>query len=165
MGLLLVTAPCGKEEAAKLEVLDCIFHKDCEASFITHDYRGLLLLKTKLSSDEVAQIIRDCPTAYVHKIIPVDIVVKSDINSIIEALKGLVPSRRVKVGIECQRRGRLIRSSRDVEAAVGAVLRDLGYTIDMQSPEFLVRIDIIGEWTTISVGHPERYFKKRRGMI
>jgi tRNA(Ser,Leu) C12 N-acetylase TAN1 len=163
MGLLIVTAPCGKEEAAKLEVLDCIFHADSEASFIPHGYMGLLLLKTRLSSDEAAALVRDCPTAYVHRIVPVDLMIESDLTSIIEAVLRLMPKKPSKVRIECQRRGRFIRSSQEVESAVGSALKSLGHEVQMRSPQTVVRIDIIGEWTTISVGPPERFAKKLRG--
>ncbi|MGC8936375.1 MAG: THUMP domain-containing protein [Candidatus Methanomethylicaceae archaeon] len=165
MGLLLITTPCGKEEAAKLEVLDCIFHADSEAEFLPQNYRGLLLLNTKLSSDEAASLVRNCPTAYIHRVIPVDLMVRSDISSIVDAVLRLVPQRITKIRVECQRRGRHITSSRDVEVAVGSALKTLGHTIDIRSPEAVVRIDIIGEWTTISVGPPERYVKKIRGML
>ncbi len=165
MGLLLVTTACGKEESAKLEVLDCIFHVDHEASFIPHEYTGLLLLKTRLSSDEAATLVRDCPTAYVHRIVPVDKMIKSDLASIIEAVLQLIPKKPSKVRIECQRRGRLIRSSQEVESVVGSALTSLGHEVQMRSPQIVVRIDIIGEWTTISVGSPERFVKKTEGVI
>lgn len=165
MGLLLVTTPCGKEEAAKLEVFDCILHADSAPSLIPHDYKGLLLINTRLSSDEAAALVRNCPTAYVHQIIPVDLMIKSDLASIIGAVLQLMPKMRTKVRIECQRRGRHIKSSQDVESAVGSALASIGHTVQIKSPETLVRIDIIGEWTTISVGPPERYARKLRGMI
>ncbi|MGQ9760059.1 MAG: THUMP domain-containing protein [Candidatus Methanomethylicaceae archaeon] len=165
MGFLLVTAPCGKEEAAELEVLDCIIHRDPGASFIPHSYRGLLILNTKLSSDEAAKLVKDCPTAYICKIIPVDATIKSDLPSIIECVTKLIPRDSRSLRVECKRRGQYIKSSYDVELAVGAALKDLGHTVNFRSPERIVRIDIIGEWTTISVGSPERYFTKLRGKI
>lgn len=163
MGLLLVTTPYGKEEAAELEVLDCIFKEDPNASFLQHGYGGLLILKTKLSSDEAAKLVKDCPTAYIYKVIPVDAMVKSDLPSIIECVVNLVPIEPRSFRVECKRRGHSIKSSRDVELAVGAVLKDLGHNINIRSPEMVVHIDVIGEWTTISVGPVERYTTKLRG--
>jgi len=165
VGLLLITTPCGKEEAAKLEVLDCIFYFDPDATFTPQDYKGLLLLNTKLTSDEAANLVRDCPTAYIRKIIPVDLMTRSDLSSIIDAVLRLIPKLPTKFRVECQRRGRYIKSSKDVEISVGSALLALGHKVDMRSPERIVRIDIIGEWTTISVGPPERYTKKLCGMI
>ena len=165
MGLVLVTFPSGKEEAAKLEALDCIFREDPDASFLPQTYPGLLLLNTKLSSDRAAALIRECPTAYICRVIPVDFMIISELPSIIDAVIKLMPKTPTRVRIECVRRGRHIRSSKDVESAVGSALVSLGHTINISSPETLVRIDIIGELTTISVGSPDRYAKKLRDIF
>ncbi|MCX8169474.1 MAG: THUMP domain-containing protein [Candidatus Methanomethyliaceae archaeon] len=161
MGILIVTAPGGKEENAKLEILDCIFPKDYEAHFVEHKYAGILILESKLSSDELAKLILNCPTAYIHKVIPVDAVVNSNPNSIIEKIKELVKNRKGKVRVDCRRRGRRIRSSHEVEVAVGRILKELGYIIDLKNPEHLVIINIIDELAAISFGPLERFIDKK----
>ncbi|MCS7098101.1 MAG: THUMP domain-containing protein [Candidatus Methanomethyliaceae archaeon] len=161
MGILIVTVPCGKEKSAKLEILDCLFPKDHEAYFIEHKYSGILILESKLSSDELARLILNCPTAYVHKVIPVDAIVNSNLDSIIEKIKELVKNKKGKIRVDCRRRGRSIQSSHEVEVVVGRVLKELGYTIDLKKPEYLAIINIIDEWTAISFGPMERFIDKR----
>lgn len=163
MGFVLITVPYGKEEAAKLEVLDCIFPQDQNAKYIEHGYGGLLLLDTVLNADDAAFVLRDCPTSYVFKIIPVDSMVNSDIAAISREAVRLTSGEQHKVAVICNRRGRVIASSSKVEATIGQVLKKRGHIIDLKKPDLIIRIDIIGERTTISVRHPSGFFTKKRG--
>ncbi|MBM5805135.1 MAG: hypothetical protein FJZ49_03590 [Candidatus Verstraetearchaeota archaeon] len=163
MGFVLITVPYGKEEAAGLEVLDCLFHQDHNARFVEHGYGGLLLLDTTLSPEDAAIALRDCPTSSVFKIIPVDSMVDSDIAAISREAVRLTGEGRRRVAAVCKRRGRVIASSSEVEAAVGRALKSRGHVIDLKNPDLIIRIDIIGERTTISVRHPSGFFTKMRG--
>lgn len=161
MGVLIITTLCGKEESAKLEILDCIFPRDYEAHFIEHRYSGILILESKLTSDELARLILNCPTAYVHKVIPVDAIVNSNMDLIIEKIKELAKGGKGKIRVDCRRRGKRIQSSHEVEVVVGRALKELGYTIDLKNPEYLIIINIIDEWAAISFGPIERFIDKR----
>jgi tRNA(Ser,Leu) C12 N-acetylase TAN1 len=163
MGFVLITVPYGKEEAAKLEVLDCIFPRDQNARFVEHGYGGLLLLDTILNADDAALVLRDCPTSSVFKIIPVDSMVNSDMATVSREAVRLTGGGRRRVAAVCNRRGRVIASGSEVEAAVGQVLKSRGHIIDLKNPDLIIRIDIIGERTTISVRHPSGFFTKFRG--
>jgi len=163
MGFVLITVPYGKEEAAKLEVLDCVFPQDQNARFVEHGYGGLLLLDTALSPDDAAVVLRDCPTSSVFKVIPVDSMVDSDIAAISREAVRLTGEGWRRVAAVCKRRGRVIASSSEVEAAVGRALKSRGHIIDLKNPDLIIRIDIIGERTTISVRHPSGFFTKMRG--
>jgi tRNA(Ser,Leu) C12 N-acetylase TAN1 len=163
MGLVLITVQYGKEESAKLEILDCLFPQDKNAEFVDHGYGGLLLLDTALDPDEAAATILECPTSSVFKIIPVDLIVNSDIATIVSEAVRLTVAGRQRVAVVCKRRGRTIASSNEVEVAVGRELKSRGHTIDLKSPELIIRIDIIGEHTTISVRPPSGFFTKLRG--
>jgi tRNA(Ser,Leu) C12 N-acetylase TAN1 len=163
MGFVLITVPYGKEEAAKLEVLDCIFPKDHNAGYVEHGYGGLLLLDTILNADDASITLRDCPTSCVFKIIPVDSLIKSDIDAISKEAVRLTNRGQHRVAVVCKRRGRVIASSSKVEAFVGQVLKLKGHIIDLKNPDIIIRIDIIGERTTISVRHPSGFFIKIRG--
>lgn len=162
MGTLIITVPSNKEESAKIEILDCIFPRDYEAKFIEHKYHGILILESKkLSSDEMLQLLEECPTAYVYKIIPVDAIVESNLNSIMKKVEELARNRRGRAKVDCKRRGTTIKSSYEVEVAIGRFLKEIGYTIDLKNPDFIIAINVIDEWTAISFGPPKRFVDKR----
>jgi tRNA acetyltransferase TAN1 len=163
MPLVLVTVVFGKEEAAKLEVLDCIYASDPNAHFLEHKYGGLLILETEIASDAAAEAIKKWPTSQVFKVMPVDSIVKAEIGAIVGEVLRLAPQSRSRVSVVCQRRGRAIASSHDLEVVVGSELKSRGHIIDLENPQLVVRIDIIGERATISVRPPAGYFIKRRG--
>jgi tRNA acetyltransferase TAN1 len=163
MPLVLVTVVFGKEEAAKLEVLDCIYALDPNAHFLEHKYGGLLILETEIASDAAAEAIERYPTSQVFKVMPVDSAVKAEVGAIVCEVLRLVPQSQSSVSVVCQRRGRAIASSHDLEVEVGSELKSRGHIIDLENPQLVVRIDIIGERATISVRPPASYFIKRRG--
>lgn len=164
MPLVLMTVVYGKEESAKLEVLDCLFPQDPGARFLDHSFGGLLLLKTSLDADAAAQRLMDCPTGLVFRITPVDSLVQSEMDPICGEVLRLVGGGRQSVCVDCRRRGRFIASSSEVERKVGGSLKAAGHTIDLKKPDVMVRIDIIGECTTISVRPPSGFFTKMKGV-
>jgi tRNA(Ser,Leu) C12 N-acetylase TAN1 len=94
---------------------------------------------------------------------PVDSAVKAEVGAIVSEVLRLVPPSRGSVSVVCQRRGRAIASSHDLEVVVGSELKSRGHLIDLENPQLVVRIDIIGERATISVRPPAGYFTKRKG--
>lgn len=89
--------------------------------------------------------------------------INSDMAAISREAVRLTKGGQHRVAAICKRRGRVIASSSEVEAAVGQVLKSRGHIIDLKNPDLIVRIDIIGERTTISVRHPSGFFTKFRG--
>ena len=160
MGLVLVTVKFGKEEAAGIEVLDCILPLDIGACIFKQSYGGIMILETSLEPDAAALAIMNCPTSLIRTITPVDAVVAADIKEITTKSNSLVGNVPKRLAVNCTRRGRVIASSRDVEVAVGKALKQSGHAISLSSPKLIVRIDIIGERATISVRNPDLLFKK-----
>lgn len=165
MPFVLMTVVFRKEEAAKLEVLDCLFPLDQGAHFLEHRFGGLLLLETSLNADLAASVIHDRPTSTLFKIIPVDSIVKTDIEKISSESLRLMDGRACRVAVECIRRGRYIASSSDVERHVGTLLKGTGCSINLRNPDLVVHINIIDDHTTISVRPPSGLFVKMRGAV
>lgn len=163
MGMLLITTVYGKEDKARLEVLDCIFPHDPAASCSPQPYGGLLLLETGMGTDEAARKLVNCPTTLVIRVIPIDYILDTDLEKICSAVLSLVPRGTGGVAVDCVRRGREIGSSHEVEEEVGRRLRGRGDTIDLDNPSLVVRIDIIGGRTTISVRPPSGFVTKSEG--
>jgi tRNA acetyltransferase TAN1 len=164
MGAVLITAVYGKEAKARLEVLDCIFPKDPDANCSLLPYGGLLLLETGLPSDEAASTLSACNTSLIFKIIPLDSVLESDLAKIGSGVLRLVPPNIKRVAVDCARRGRVLPSSHIVEEEIGGLLKARGNTIDLDNPDIIVRIDIIGSFSTISVRPPSGFIIKKDGL-
>ncbi len=160
---MLVTVEYGKESGAELEALDCIFPKDPTAFCIRQPYGGLILISTTLPSDEAAAMIGSCRTTSIHKVLPIDSMVESDLGKLCSEALRLVPPGSERVAVDCARRGRFLPSSQLVEEEVGRLLKTRGMTIDLVNPRLVVRIDIIGSFSTISVRPPSGFITKKEG--
>jgi tRNA(Ser,Leu) C12 N-acetylase TAN1 len=164
MGVLLLTVVCGKEAKARLEALDCVFPKDPIANCSLPSYGGLLILETGLPSDDAARLVATCSTSLISKIIPVDSIIESDLEKICAEALRLTPPGSGRVAVDCARRGRLLKSSHVVEEEVGRLLKAHGKAIDLKNPDLIVRIDIIGSLSTISVRPPSGFIIKKDGL-
>lgn len=155
MGALLVTTDYGKEVDAAAEALDCLLPLDPGAGLRETGFGGLIILETSLDPDKAADAVLGCTTAHIRSIVPIDIMVRTGLEGIASAvLPAVAPGSRVAV--RCRRRGSSMPSSKMVEEAVGKALTERGAHVDLRAPDLVVRIEIIGEVTAISVRPPER---------
>jgi tRNA(Ser,Leu) C12 N-acetylase TAN1 len=162
MGLVLATVKFGKEEAAGIEILDCILPYDLNARLIGTGFGGVLLLETSMEPDRTARILMEFPTSLIQMLIPVDKVVNAEMGEIRDAILQLAGRDPKKFAVKCVRRGRAISSSKDVEVSIGSALKQQGHVVDLDNPELIARIDLIGERAAISVKSPELQFKKNQ---
>jgi len=155
MATFLITAEYGKEGGAAAEVLDCILPLDPGASVRSCGFGGVLLLEASLDPDRVAESIRGSLCRLVRSIVPVDQLVRSDLSEIEKAVASRAEGGS-KIAVRCRRRGSSLPSPREVERIVGRRLKGLGCFVDLKNPDQIVRIEIIGEVTAISVRPPNR---------
>jgi len=161
MGTVLLTLEYGKEEAGAIEALDVLMPHDPCAKAERQPFGGLVLISTALDQDAAAEIMAGAPTSFIRSVSPVDTIVPSEMNAIMESVGERLPHPATGgAAVRCSRRGRSIGSSLEVERAVGGLLRSAGFEIDLESPSTVVRIDVIGGQTAISIRPPERFFKK-----
>jgi len=161
MGTVLLTLEYGKEEAGAIEALDVLMPHDPGAKAERPPFGGLVLISTALDPDAAAGIMAGAPTSYIRSVSPVDAVVPSEMGAIMEAVGERLPRPATgTAAVRCARRGRAIGSSQEVERAAGDLLRRAGYAVDLANPSIVVRIDVIGGQTAISIRPPDRFFKK-----
>lgn len=123
---------------------------------------GLLTAKTNMNPYEVVtkikKIIQDDPwkIRYIQRLIPVDIVVNTDINEIKEAVGKLVSrikeDETFRITIE-KRHSKL--SSSDIIRDVASMI-DRKVSLDVQ--DWIVLIEIIAENTGVSIVRPDHIF-------
>ncbi len=155
MATVLITVEYGKESKAAVEILDCILPLDPGASIKRSGFGGVLILETSIDPDRAAESIAGSLSRLVRSSIPVDQLVNSAISEIEKTAASLVRIGS-KIAVRCRRRGSDLPSPKEVECIVGRRLACLGCTVDLKDPDHIVRIEIIGEVTAISVRPPNR---------
>ena len=147
---LLATTRQGKEDKAEVELLDALVRHDRNVEVLRTAYPGVLLVKTALRPEEALRAVRSMEMAYVEHVFPIHEVVKTDLEALRETcLKlarevGLRPG--LKFAVRCRRRGRAIRSSVEVERALGQAIREAtGAEVDLEEPDVVFRIEVIGD--------------------
>ena len=153
-GIMLITCEHKKEFKAKLEALDCIFHLD--AVGVVTCYPGLvLIMSTKLSSQEMFSVLRDCEMAYVKRAVPFEgfLIAKDlqDICSLVAELVkphvGLIKSFKVK----CSKRGLFFRSAHEVEVKLGDYIsKTFKLDVNLRSPDLTIAVEIVDNLVGVS---------------
>ena len=146
---LLATCPSGKEEKAEVELLDALLPWDSSVEVLKTDFPGVLLVKTNLGPKEALRAVRAMEMAYVSHVFPVHEVAEADIRAITRACLSL--ARRIGLGeghsfaVRCRRRGRIIKSSVEVEKAVGKALKEATKAkVKLKGPDITFRIEVLG---------------------
>ena len=147
---LLATTRQGKEDKAEVELLDALVRHDRTVEVLKTAYSGVLLVKTALRPEEALRAVKSMEMAYVEHVFPIHEVVEADLRALREAcLKlarevGLRPG--LKFAVRCRRRGRAVRSSVEVERALGQAIREAtGAEVDLEEPDVVFRIEVIGD--------------------
>jgi len=134
-------------------------------------YPNVVLVELTMDPEEAVAILSEAPTTVISKVVPIDVVVKTKIDAILE--KTLVISRKkMKTGdsfvVRVDLRGRRhIKSKEELIDVVSNELIDkLGKSMDPQSldienPDWVVQIEVVGDDTGISVLKPHQILKKR----
>ncbi len=127
-------------------------------------FKGLVLVKPGvLDRDELVSAIMD-KVLEADKIIPVDIVVKADPNTICEYIVDIVKEkigRDESFAVRTTRRGRHGFTSIDVNVIVGECIRKYtGASVNLRFPDKVVYIEIIRDWAYVSIVKGELEYHK-----
>ncbi|WP_461865850.1 THUMP domain-containing protein [Thermococcus sp.] len=160
MTLLLVTVPTGREGDATLELewaLNKVLIKKTK-------WRGVLIAETSLSKEEALRLIESFETQSIFKVVPLDELVRSNENEIVEKATEIA-RKRIKPGesfaVRCRKRGSKIKSGKGIEVKLGARIKDeLGAVVNLSSPQWYVLIEVLGKKTGIGVVRAEEIIKK-----
>jgi len=160
---LIVSTYRFREEEAQDEVLDLLqtFGDDEAESEIT-DIKGIIIAETTMDPVEViaklkALVVSDpWRLRYVLRVLPVDVVVPMDLESIREA----VQTHCAKIGpedtfrITVEKRHNTI-SSKDV---IDIIADQIPNKVDLEKPAWIILVEILGAQTGISVIRPHEMF-------
>lgn len=106
---LIVTTKPGKERVVELQVGDSIYHYDSGVRIVHTQYRGVILVYSRLSPWQAFWKVMSYPIHGVSRIIPVEVCVDTRIDTIVNALDKLLEKKGVgEVVLEVVVRGNLI---------------------------------------------------------
>jgi tRNA(Ser,Leu) C12 N-acetylase TAN1 len=153
--LTLVTCTPGKESMCEVEVLDCLLPYDSSAYVKRTCFHGVILVDTNLEPNKVAELIANAEKAAIRDFIPFQTVVLSRTEDIVDAAVK-VGSKYLKSNmsfmVRCQKRGRLVQSSTEIEKTVGDLLtRQTGSSVHFKDPDYIIRIEVVAGISGISI--------------
>jgi len=124
--------------------------------------RGLLIAKTSLQPikviEEITKIVIEDPLRmrYLLRLIPIDTVVDSDIENIVDAVSSLAlrieKNNTFRITVE-KRRTNL--SSSDI---IHSVAKIIDRPVNLENSDWIVLIEIVGRFTGVSVIKPHHIF-------
>ncbi|AIF69285.1 hypothetical protein PAP_04370 [Palaeococcus pacificus DY20341] len=160
MTVLLVTCPVGREGDASLELEWALGNAKVKRT----KWRGVLIVFTPLEKAEALKRIIEFETSAIFKITPLDVLVKSDRDEIINIGFELAKTK-IKEGdsfaVRCRKRGNKIKSSKDIEIELGGKIKEeLNAVVNLSNPKWTVVIEILGTKTGIGILMQEEFIKK-----
>jgi len=121
--------------------------------------RGLILARAALHPVEAVKRLREellrSPEVFrvLLRILPVEVVVPTEVERIVDAARGLTPrigaDESFRITVEKRRTG--LRSREVIDAVAAGIDR----RVDLEHPDWVVLIEIVGRYTGVSVIRPE----------
>jgi len=140
--LVLVTTEPGKEHAVEEEIPDCLYRLDPAVWVERTGHGGVLKIHVSISAREAAKHIRQCWVSHVKRVVPVDEVVEASLEAVLKAALKLASGVHGSIAVRVVKRGGRLGSAKQVEEAVGAALKErLGLTINLESPDYELRVE------------------------
>lgn len=167
---LIVSTSRFREEEAQNEILDLLdMFGDPDAESEITEIKGLLLTQTALDPLEVIEKLKRLVASepwevrYILRVLPIEAVVPTELDSIRHAAKDLAS----KIGkdsfrITVEKRHSALESIEVIKAIAG----EIESKVDLENPEWIILVEIIGGQTGLSVLRADQMFssviEKRR---
>ncbi|MCX8171161.1 MAG: THUMP domain-containing protein [Candidatus Bathyarchaeota archaeon] len=157
---LLISTSKGNENNACSEIWFLLGELgDREALVDRTEVAGLVVAKTKLNPFEVIEglrrILRDRPWEfrYILKVVPIEVVVKTRLDEIKRATSALhhkiLENETFRVTVE---KRHTVMSTKDI---IEAAVENLNRKVDLNNPDKIILIEVLGRLTGISVIKPQ----------
>ena len=128
-------------------------------------YPNVILVELTMDPEEAVAILNEAPTTVISKVVPIDVVVKTQRDTILERV---LLTAREKMSSEnsfvvrCDLRGREYIESKEelIETVTDELLNNVDSIVDETNPDWVVQIEVVGEDTGISILKPHQILKK-----
>ena len=128
-------------------------------------YPNVILVELTMDPKEAVAILKEAPTTVISKGVPIDVVVKTRMDSILERvllIAGEKMSSEDSFVVRSDLRGREYIESKEelIETISNELLNKIDATIDEINPDWIVQVEVVGDDTGISVLKPYEILKK-----
>ncbi|MBS7652852.1 THUMP domain-containing protein [Candidatus Bathyarchaeota archaeon] len=157
---LIATTTRGLESEASSELWMLLRELGDENPSVGHAHvRGLILARTSLDPLEAVRLLKDelrrSPEdfRYLLRVIPVEMVVPTELDRIVEAAHQLASriGEEETFRITVEKRRTELSSREAIEAVASGIKR----RVDLENPDWIVLIEIVGRYTGVSVLRPD----------
>ncbi|MGI0050017.1 MAG: THUMP domain-containing protein [Nitrososphaera sp.] len=159
---LIVSTSRFREEEAQDEILDLLdMFGDQEAEAEITEIKGLLLAETKLDPLEVIDSLKELVASepwqvrYILRVLPIEVVVPTELDAIKRAVKeiaGRIGKDSFRITVE--KRHSPLESIDVIKAVAG----EIESKVDLENPDWVVLVQIVGSQTGVSVIRPDQMF-------
>ena len=158
---LIIKTPLGLERLVRSKVL--LLDREAEVVASPLGLRGLVVVERCTDPEALmSKVSSEVPEA--ERVIRPLAVVRSDLSEIVEAARDVVRGRissGESFAVRTVRRARPGFTSLEVNAKVGAVVQEVtGARVDLDNPEKVVLVEVIGERTAIAVVEGSSEYRK-----
>jgi tRNA acetyltransferase TAN1 len=134
-------------------------------NFKESKFPNVILIDISIDPKEAIRILKDAPTTVLSKAVPIETVVRTSIDGILEKVLKIASDKvknSDKFVVRCDLRGRkYIEYKEELISAISEELTDkLNISTDEKNPDWIVQIEVVGENTGISVLKPNEIIKK-----
>ncbi len=164
---LIVSTYRFREEEAQKEILDLLEQfgdpdSECEITEI----KGILLAKTSIGPTDVVVKLKDLTSSdpwqirYILRVLPIQAVVATDVRSIGQASAELASriGSAEKFRVTVEKRHSPITSSEIISSVAEAIQSK----VDLENPDWVVLVQVLGAQTGISVITPQQIFSSTK---
>jgi tRNA acetyltransferase TAN1 len=160
---LIVSSSRFREEEAQDEIMDLLeMFGDSDSESEITEIRGIIVAQTALDPFDVVDKLKGLvdiepwQLRYVLRVLPIEVVVPTDIGSIKGATKELASSigSGDKFRVTVEKRHSPLASMEIINAIAG----EIDSKVDLVDPDWVVLVEIIGVQTGISVLEPDQIF-------
>ena len=129
------------------------------------NFPNVVLIDLSMNPADAVQILRSTPTTAVSKVVPIESVVRTRLDSILEKVL-ILAAGKVKSGdsfaVRCDVRGRrYIKSKEDlIDKISEQIVENLDLSPDGQDPDWVVQVEVVDENTGVSILKPHEILKK-----
>jgi len=147
----LAMVKASHELEAELEILDCILPYDLEARAVKISVPGVIIIESRLCEKEVISILKNCFVSQAKKIIPINKVVRNDVNEILDnviVLSEAIESFNRTFRVELKSYAKIDVDRELVEKIVEKLKEKRGWKVDLKNPDIIVFLHIF-DWGTL----------------
>ncbi|MGB9937158.1 MAG: THUMP domain-containing protein [Methanobacterium sp.] len=129
-------------------------------------YPNVILVELTMDPEEAVMILNEAPTTVVSKVIPIDIVTRTQIDAILEKVLKIA-NEKMSSGDSFVVRGDLrgreyIESKAElIERVTDHLIEHFNFEMDEENPDWVVQVEVVGADTGISVLKPHQILKKK----